>query len=320
MARRNPFTRSRRPNCRTCADWFVFATSQPPLYHELVDIPATLAELERSLRINRLAAISKLEVARAGFENSKVSYNNRLLERIVLPSRGGAYHISYDFASNDGVQNFFENPFGPISAFKFKQAFRHDGGEVIYPLPNGFSAYALVTADGKRLDVAPQNIVYDDSMPGGAIINGISCIACHYQGMKPEVGDPRLKELDQVRAAALVNFRGFNAAERETIAQIYKPQGEFTQLIEQDRRRFVNALAEAGSRGQGSGGTSPATLFDRFTRDLDLDAVAADFGQTPKDFRELMKMEGELRQLMQGIEAGRSSGKSIFPASRPSPD
>lgn len=294
-------TSSKLPYLR--ADWFVFATSQPPLYHELLGIPDTLAKLEESLGINRLDAIRKLQVARAGFEYSKVSVNNRLIERIMLTTRPGAYHISYDFGTNDGEQNFFENPFGPIGAFGFKQVFRHDGGEVIFPLPNGFLAYMLVTADGKRLDIAPQAIVTDPTMPGGVIINGVSCISCHYQGMKPEKGDSRLKKLDEVRESALKNFRRFNEKEREVIEQIYPPHDEFEKLIEQDRQRFLTALSAAGIEIRGSEEPVRA-LFDRFARDLDLNAVAAEFGLTPEECRQQMDRESETRQLLRRIERG----------------
>ena len=44
-------TSSRTPFMR--ADWFVFVASQPPLYHELLDIPDTLAALEKNLHVSR---------------------------------------------------------------------------------------------------------------------------------------------------------------------------------------------------------------------------------------------------------------------------
>ncbi|MDA1015420.1 MAG: hypothetical protein O3A00_13335 [Planctomycetota bacterium] len=176
-------TSSRFPYMR--ADWFVFATAQPPLYHDLVGIPKTLPELEKRLGVDRIEQIRARKVHRAGLPaDSNVSRNNRLLERLTFP--GGYYHISYDFARNDNRANFFENPLGPVGAFKTEFAFEHDGGEVIYRLPNGFQAYALVKSNGERLSIAPSAIVEDGTMPGGLIFNGISCLSCHYDGMKPE--------------------------------------------------------------------------------------------------------------------------------------
>ncbi len=41
----------------------------------------------------------------------------------------------------------------------------------------------LVKAAGKRLDVAPTGIVRDDRQPRGEVVNGISCMRCHFLGM-----------------------------------------------------------------------------------------------------------------------------------------
>jgi len=285
------------------ADWFVFAVSQPPLYHDLVGIPATLAELEKGLGLDRLAAIREKRVRRAGFDHSRVSVNNRLLERIPLPSRNGGYHLSYDFATNTDEQNLKENPLGPVDAIATKFAFRHDGGEVIFTLPNGFQAYVLVTGAGLRIDTAPQPIVSDNTMPGGVIINGISCISCHYEGMKPERGDIRLDILDEVRPAAEQNFRRFSEADRRLIAEIYPSAATFKGLLEQDRTRFLTAMADARLEQRGS--DEPVRLlFDHFTRNLTLETVAADFGLAPDECRDKLRLEGETRQLLARLEQG----------------
>jgi hypothetical protein len=286
------------------ADWFVFATSQPPLYHDLVGIKPQLHELERDLGLDRVAAIRERRVQRSGMVDSQVSiFNNRLIERIPLSSRAGTYHISYDFASNIDRQNFFENPLGPVGVFKTEFAFQHDGGEVIYNLPNGFQAYALVTAAGARLNIAPQNIVADASMPGSVIINGISCIACHFQGVKPERGDKRLASLDEVRTAAEENRRRFSEDDLELIRELYPLPEKFQALMEQDRKRFLDAQATAGIRTDGN--TEPVrALFDRFAKDLDLNAVAADFGLSPEECKTQMNRETETRQHLLRIEKG----------------
>tara|TARA_R100000789_G_scaffold821_1_gene2946 strand:+ start:716 stop:3145 length:2430 start_codon:yes stop_codon:yes gene_type:complete len=285
------------------ADWFVFVTLQPPLYHELIGIPKSLEELETQLGIDRLNSIKERHVARAGMESSKVSVNNRLLERIPMNKTSGAYHLSYDFASNDGVQNLFENPLGPEGALDTEHIFQHDGGEVIYNLPNGFQAYMLITAKGDRLDTAPQAIVSDSTMPGGVIINGISCLSCHYQGMKPETGVPRLQTLDEIRQATLDNFRRFNRKDRELIKELYPKHEEFLVLLESDRERFLKAMKEAGIE-QIDAEEPARALFDRFAKDLDLATVAAEFGLTQEQMKERMNRESETRLLLQRIQRG----------------
>ena len=61
-------TPSQLPHMR--ADWFVFATSQPPLYHDLLKIEPTLQALEDRLHVDRAKNIRDGRVARAGFGES----------------------------------------------------------------------------------------------------------------------------------------------------------------------------------------------------------------------------------------------------------
>lgn len=316
VARHDPFSLNRAPDVdrpiaarpalerlHLRADWFVFATSQPPLYHEIVGIPQTLAQLEESLGIERLKSIREFKVARAGMARSGVSVNNRLIERIPMTSRKGSYHISYDFAKNNGSQNIFDNPLGPPEALRTQFAFKHDGGEVIFPLKNGFQAYALVAGNGERIDVAPNSIVQDNTMPGSAIINGISCISCHYQGMKPERDDPKLESLDQVRSAALTNLRRFSSTDRDLISALFPKRESFREMIELDRQSFVDAMTTAGLQTNNSDEPVRA-LFDRFVTDLDLNSLASEFGLTPDECRSHMMKESETRQFLLRVESG----------------
>ena len=123
------------------ADWFISTASKPPLYHELLSLPLTDKELESRLDVDVVENIRNapgIRVLRAGFNNSGVSVNNRVVER--HKSRHGAYWKSYDFAGNIGVQNIFTNPLD----------FAHDGGEIIFNLPNGLQGYYIVNASGIR--------------------------------------------------------------------------------------------------------------------------------------------------------------------------
>jgi hypothetical protein len=276
------------------ADWFVFVVSQAPLYHELLGIGSDLSDLEKKLGVDRVQNIRDFKVARAAFANSRVSVNNRLVERHFFS--GGYYHISYDCFSNTGKSNFFEFPLGPKDAFDNNEfAFEFDGGEVIFTLPNGFQGYMLATATGKRLSIAPSAVVHDDSMPAGAILNGISCISCHYKGTKPE-NPQQAKRLDQLREMALGNTRRFKAQDREWIDQLYPGAERFGELLEADRSSWLNALEQAGITSTGPQEPVRA-LFDSFTRNLDLEVAAAEFGISPTKFEEQLKQESETRQL-----------------------
>ena len=127
------------------ADWFVFTASRPPLYHEVLDLPKTDRELEKILHVDVDGGIRDEDVARAGFNGSGVSRNNRLLERHKSPY--GAYWKSYDFAGNIDRQNLFQCPLGPGTK---DNHFKHDGGEIIFSLPNGLqgTSSSMATASG----------------------------------------------------------------------------------------------------------------------------------------------------------------------------
>ena len=102
-------TQCRMPYVRV--DWFVFAASKPPLYHAMLGVPETDAELENLLRVNVAANIDQEQAIRAAFNRSGVSQNNRLIEWHKSPY--GSYWKSYDFGGNAGKQNLFEYPLGP---------------------------------------------------------------------------------------------------------------------------------------------------------------------------------------------------------------
>src|SRR5262245_16806567 len=183
------------------ADWFAFSASRPPLYNKLLKLPATFQALTKEQGVDVDANIKNFVAQRAGFQKSGVSRNNRLIER--HPSRNGYFWVSYDFGGNKGTQSLFEHPLGPGG----NDAFKHDGGESIFSLPNGFQAYYLNKADGSPLDKGPTNIVQDPGRRDFQVTNGISCMGCHEYGMK--------KAKDEIRAAVLTG-RDFNRQTRET--------------------------------------------------------------------------------------------------------
>lgn len=281
------------------ADWFVFAAAQPPLYHELLDIGPNLESVEQRLQIDRSRNIRQGRVLRAGFGKSGVSRNNRMVERHSAGSNG-SYWISYDFGGNSGKQNLFDNPLGPPGILDTAFAFEHDGGEVIYTLPNDFQAYILVTASGRRLSVAPNSIVHDDSMMGGQIINGISCISCHYLGMKPE-NLAELRTLDKVRSNVEGAHAKFSLDELDLIRELYPDANRMSAMVRSDKARFLAAMRKAGITSNGANEPT-RELFDRFARDLDVDSAAAGFGLSVERFRELMNRNESTRRILQRIE------------------
>ena len=208
-------------------DWFVAQASLPPLYHDLLSLPLTDRELETRLEVDVLRNLQNapgVRVWRAGTNNSGVSNNNRVIERHT--SRYGAYWKSYDFAGSVGTQNIFTHPL----------SFTHDGGEVIFNLPNGFQAYYVTNASGFRLDDAPINIVSNPAASDPTVRNGLSCFGCHTEGMKTFA--------DEVRP--VIESNTAPAYDKEQALRLYVAQSEMDALLQEDTDRYRGALEATG--------------------------------------------------------------------------
>ena len=208
-------------------DWFVAQASLPPLYHELLSLPLTDRELETRLEVDvvrNLLNAPGVRVRRAGFNDSGVSNNNRVVERHT--SRYGAYWKSYDFAGSVGTQNIFTHPL----------SFTHDGGEVVFNLPNGLQGYYLANASGFRLDEAPINIVSNPAANDPTVRNGLSCMGCHTEGMK-------IFE-DEVRPVIESNTNP--AYDKAQALRLYVEQSKMDTLLGEDMERYRVALTKTG--------------------------------------------------------------------------
>ncbi|QDU40104.1 hypothetical protein Mal4_44590 [Maioricimonas rarisocia] len=222
------------------ADWFITTAMRPPLYHALLRIPDTADELEQQLDVDipgRFRQPAANRLARAGFAKSGVSGQNRMVER--TDGAFGAYWKSYDFKPGRKRAKLSRFPLGPRNLFAGTshpfdaQAFEHDGGEIIWHLPNGLQGYMLIDGEGGRIDEGPIDVVSDALKTSGtpAIVNGVSCMACHKHGMIPFQ--------DSIRDHSAV----FGAAQRK-VQDLYPAASVMQQLVEQDRERFMEALEE----------------------------------------------------------------------------
>lgn len=217
------------------ADWFVAVASRPPLYHTLLELPEHAGELEKQLKVDVRANFLEDRLVRAGFATSGISGQNRMVER--HDALYGAYWKSYDFKTNEGQGNLFRLPLGPaFAANPFQQqAFVHDGGEIIFHLPNGLQAYLLVDGQDRRIDEGPIEVVSDSLKTSGTakIVNGLSCMACHSQGMKTEFKDT-------VREGTALEGRL-----RDKVRRLYVTADEMSRQMQPDTARFLAALEKA---------------------------------------------------------------------------
>jgi mono/diheme cytochrome c family protein len=268
----NDATQTQMPYVRI--DWFVFAASKPPLYHTVLQVPETDVELEQMLRVNVEANIEQEKAIRAAFNRSGVSQNNRLIEWHQSPY--GSYWKSYDFGGSTGRQNLFEHPLGPGAD---GEAFRHDGGELIFTLPNGMQGYMLVDGNGKRIEQGPTNIVSDPKRGDRTVTNGVSCMSCHYTGVIPKT--------DEVGPVVRANPKAF--ANSADILALYRKPQELNEVLDEDTKRFAGALKQIGITSLSRSGESISAMSLRFQQEIDMPLVAAEFGLTQQEFNQRLE-------------------------------
>jgi serine/threonine-protein kinase len=227
------------PNYMVRADWFIATATLPIPYERLLQLGEDQAALDAQLGVDIAANLAANRAIRSGFKNSGVSTQNRVIER-HSQSNGLSYWISYDFARLDQIENIFANPLGPQPASATK-AFQHDGGEIIFQLPNGMLAYRLVNAVGTIIDKGPTSIVKQNDAPSqflSAIVNGVSCMNCHAAGL--------LYKKDEVRAFAQANVAAFTPAEMEKLLNLYPEDKTFKDAMDKDNTLYFNSLKQLG--------------------------------------------------------------------------
>ena len=261
-------------------DWFVARASVPPLYHDILKLPKTDKELEKKLLVDVRRNLQTGNAARAGFNGSGVSNNNRLIERHRSNMTRGAYWKSYDFGGNDGDKNLFANPAGADG----QDTFHADGGELIFNLPNGLQGYMLIDGKGQRIDKGPTSIVSDPKRPDRAVVNGLSCMSCHAKGI--------IEKDDQVRDIVFRSPNGYTLEARTGVQALYPPKEDFVKLLSEDKQRFAKAVEATGAA---LGDTEPiVTLALRFEEVVDLRLAAAEAGVSPTEMTRELGRSSEL--------------------------
>lgn len=284
-------TKSQFPFLR--GDWFASVASAPPFYHDFLQLPDTDTELENILKVDLEGNIKNGIAIRSGFTDSGVSKNNRIIER--HPSRFGAYWISYDFSNSIDTSDILARPLGPGEE---SADFIHDGGEIIFNLPNGLQGYLLVNSKHQRLDIAPISIVQDTSRRDATIINGISCMACHSQGM-------RVKS-DQVREYVLGHEDSYSEDDFKQITKLYKTSDKLSQVFKKDSVRFIEAMKSSGVKNL-KGDLEPVRyLTDRFEKNINTKVAAAELGVSES----FLLSEAQKKSKVASI-VSRMSGKGV---------
>ncbi len=245
------------------AGWLLANASRAPLYNDALQLPETLQGVEALLGVDLEYNRANQRSLRAGFNDSGVSGNNRLIER--QPTSFGAYWQSFDFASNSGLQDIFTYPV----------TFHADGGEAIWNLPNGLQAYMIALADGTRIDEAPTEIVRDESRADGVVRNGLSCFNCHgSQGI--------LRTDDMVRDHVEDNVVSYDQETIDTVRDLHRAT-PFAEVQEEDGQRYSQSMDELGLPDRGAGLIPLASL--KYEGLVSLSTAAAELGLTVDELR-----------------------------------
>jgi serine/threonine-protein kinase len=296
------------------ADWFVAVATRSPVYENMLRLPKTVGPLEHKLGVDVVQNFKRNRLARAGFTRSGVSEQHRMIER--HDSLYGAYWKSYDFKPNTDAADLLKLPLGPSlkAAYNGKYpyeevAFKHDGGEMIFNLPNGLQGYYLTDAEGKLIEKGPIDVVNDPLKISGTneIYNGLSCMNCHAKGMI-DTGE------EQVRKGTAVSGEA-----RRKVRRLYPDYNKMKEYYETDAELFQTAAKKAMRPFLKSDREVEAT-FDRsrepigelakfyYNPDLDLARVAYELGyQDPKKFEAILESNDRFREI--GLGALTNKGK-----------
>lgn len=221
---------------------FIQATEFGDLYYALIGGRASLFDFEREvLLLDTVARTADNDLMRAGFANSGVSKQERVLNRFDSGlGAGQSYWLSFDFdggGGGDGARGF-ELGVQNDSIYANPLDFGFGGGEAIFSLPNGMQGYYAADGAGNRLATAPIGVVIDPAQNNGLVTNGASCHSCHNAGLIPFT--------DSVRRFVEDNRFQFNNETFENVMEQYPDAATFARQMDLDSAVHVDATVLAG--------------------------------------------------------------------------
>jgi mono/diheme cytochrome c family protein len=252
------------------ADSLLDAAAIGNLYYALVgvDVTQTVDDfIINVLEVDQAQNLLDEEQVRAGTTKSRISRQDRVVQRDEIEAYAGALWTSFDF-EDDQNESIFEDVFD----------FAEGGREIIFALPNNL--FGFIIADENGAIVEDSDILLDTNQNNFRAVTSTSCSYCHAAGLIPVV--------DEVKDIALANRRvnGLNNDEVEQLEAIYPEPAEFARIVEADSQFYQNSLSRAGVPVAAA--DPVADVFLRFDLDIDLETAAGDLGLTPEELeREL---------------------------------
>jgi hypothetical protein len=243
------------------------------LYYALIDVDVTqtldafiLNELDIDVEQNLIDE----DQMRAGTTRSRISRQDRVIQRDDIGVRSGVLWQSFDFL-DDQNDSIFEDPFG----------FAEGGTEAIFTLPNGMLGFIIADEAGNIVE--DSDILLDTNQNNFRAITSISCGQCHNAGFIPVV--------DEVRETSTRNSRTFDLdrEEIELLEAVYPNPDVFARQIDDDTNDFYRAaLSKVDLPVQGA---DPIALtFLRFDLDVDLATAAGDLGLTAEELEDNLQL------------------------------
>jgi serine/threonine-protein kinase len=216
---------------------FTQFSQEGDLYYALIGAEANLFDYELNvLGIDTEAEIADNNLMRAGFSNSGVSKQDRVLNRFDSEvAAGQSYWISFDF---DGGNGNGEINLANESIFQDPLGFAFAGGEAIFSLPNGMQGYYVAAADGTRLAEAPVGVVIDPAQNNGVVTNGASCHSCHNAGL--------IDFRDTVKPYVIENKIDYDNETFEDVLEQYPDPADFLAQMNRDSEMHIAATEDSG--------------------------------------------------------------------------
>src|SRR5207237_313138 len=124
------------------------------------------------------------------------------------------------------------------------------------------------------------------------VVNGRSCMGCHYPGIKPF--RDAVRELAEKQAAS-------DEYNKASILRLYAPQSEIDRRLDEDAKRFKSAVEQAGGVVSSDHRSEPiSALARKYNADLNVPLAAAEAGLEPKRFQSKIAGSNTLRTLGYG--------------------
>lgn len=272
---------------------FVQATEFGDLYYTLIGGRFNIFDFELDvLGIDTAAEIERDNLMRAGFENSGVSKQERVLNRFDSNlGAGSSYWLSFDFDGGGGgeIAGDFVQNLANESIFADPLGFAFAGGEAIFSLPNGMQGYYVAAANGNRLAEAPIGVVIDPAQNNGLVTNGASCHSCHNAGM--------ITFTDTVRDYVEENRRDFDNETYESVMAQYVDSTTWENAMASDSKMHVDAMVRAGIPAETPDPLS-RTYLDFQLGNIDLNLAAGELGVPADELaREINTLDPRLGNL-----------------------